>query len=762
MPVLLKRILLAATLLLLLSYAYSPLVRAAFVGEDFPVLIDAGRLAWPEMRPVPEGAAEPEPFRLADLYTVRGTDERPLAALSLALSSRLFSDRGHWDGTESRLVRGENLLLLAAAAIALSRFVRRMLVPWTGSEHASAAGWASAVLFLLHPLSLSSVATVSSRGDVLALAIGIASAAAFLRGRQERQYGFVVLAGLGAILIGMCSELSMFLPPILAIGEFVSARRYRPMIVRLRTAGTTLLVFGGAITLEALLRYALSESLTGPAYARSLAALTSGENAETALAFTTEKLGVLLLPVNTFGIGLSGYAIAGVLALVAAQPALVAARAAPRLWIWLIVAWFVSILFTALPHALVRVHPGDLTHARVLFPAAAVMAVGLAVTSTSLSGARRTVLPIVIAMGLAVLAHGNARPWMKASDAVEEMRADLADARVLHGKELRLLVLDPPESVEGLDAVRPALAWMLDPAFTTEAAEPVAADRVRGLDYDAFRMLTREPEFTALRRAGLIVVFPERLLVAEAGLDAGRKSVRVSAVAESQDPRLWRGDGRSPDVDLEALQERTVRARALPEVDTESAPTLGFRARGALCERGELTGAWVAGEDGQEAYFDVERSLCWLLGGRIRRIWFEEALSRVVSAEVLERPLRLVPGVAPRTEGGDWRIDLDAGALPVPRTGEAVWRLELLDVATFARVELPATLDAGGLVVPDAATRAAELLEGERGPVAWSLEYRIDDVTVARERGRRLGRLGELPGSESGPARAAEAADRDQ
>ena len=110
--------------------------------------------------------------------------------------------------------------------------------------------------------------------------------------------------------------------------------------------------------------------------------------------------------------------IAGIIAAVAVQPALVAARSAPRLWTWLIVAWFVSITFSDLPQALVRVHPEDLTHAQALFPAAAVMSVGLAVASTALSGVRRHVLPLTVALGLAILAHANALPWAAASASV--------------------------------------------------------------------------------------------------------------------------------------------------------------------------------------------------------------------------------------------------------------------------------------------------------------------------------------------------------
>lgn len=737
MPSTLKRLFTSIAIVLLVAFAYEPLVDAEFVGEDFPVLIDAGRIAWPEKRPLVDDQIPR--LTTEDLYEVHGTGEHPLAALSLALSSRVWSDRGTWSGDEAVWLRAENLLYLCIAALALARLVRRLLLPWTGSEHARAAGKSAAVLFLVHPLSLSSVASVAARGDVLAMAIGIVGAAAFMRGRQEREYYWTATAAACAVLAGLCSAISMFLPLVVAIGEFVSARRYRPVTVRWRTAGTTLLIFGGAITLEALFRLALSNSVESPAYASSLAAIASVPNATQALKFTAEKLGVLFMPVNTFSVGFTGFAIAGMVTLVAVHPALVAARSAPRLWIWLVVAWLVSVILTELPQALVRVHPANLTHAQALFPAAGVMAVGLAVAATALSGLRRSLLPLTIATGLSVLAHANALPWKSASHEVTQMRSDLEAARVLHGRDHRVLVLDPPTLVGGLDAVRPALPWMLDPAFNSEENETAGADSVRGLETAAFRLLSRESEFERMREPGVIVVFPSSELRDSPAEE--RSSVLVGPEPESTGPMLWRGEGRSPVLDLGAMSYRAVRVRALPASSTDEIPAISWRTRSPLCEIGARPGAWIEGEDGPEALFDLERSACWLLGKQIRRMWFEEILTRIVSAEVLNAPPAFATELRPRIVGDDWLFELDVETLPKPIGSEASFRVQLLDLATYEILEFEAVdFPPVGIVIRRAAETEARLFAKNGGPVLWSLDYVTEGVTLARARGRRIRR----------------------
>ena len=105
----------------LAAFAYGPLKGAGPVGDDFQVLSDASRIAWPSE----DGAEE---FSFSELFQVHGQDERPLAALSLLLTSRLWTTAGEWTPSAVFGLRLENLALLLLAAIGISRFMRRMLI----------------------------------------------------------------------------------------------------------------------------------------------------------------------------------------------------------------------------------------------------------------------------------------------------------------------------------------------------------------------------------------------------------------------------------------------------------------------------------------------------------------------------------------------------------------------------------------------------------------------------------------------------------
>ena len=162
--------------LALAAFAYGPLKGAGPVGEDFQVLDDVSRIAWP---------AEGEGPGLSGLLEVHGQDERPLAALSLIIASRVWTDGGAWTPGAVFSLRLENLLLLLLAAIGISRFLRRMLEPWSGREQARAVSHAARVLVALHPLAAGAVASASARGDLLGAALAAFAANMFLRGRQE-------------------------------------------------------------------------------------------------------------------------------------------------------------------------------------------------------------------------------------------------------------------------------------------------------------------------------------------------------------------------------------------------------------------------------------------------------------------------------------------------------------------------------------------------------------------------------------------------
>jgi hypothetical protein len=217
-------------LVVLTALAYAPLFDTGFLGADLATLVDVARIAWPG-----EGGLE-----LADLFRVRGLEDAPLSALVLSLACRVLTDAGRWVGAEAFVLRLLNLALLFGSAWGLTRFVRRALLPWTGTDGARSGGYASALILALHPLCVSVVAAPAGIGDLLGLGLAVAAAATFLTGRQERRHGLVVTGVLCALLCGLASEIAYFLALVVALSEFTSARRHRPRAVRLRTAGKQL------------------------------------------------------------------------------------------------------------------------------------------------------------------------------------------------------------------------------------------------------------------------------------------------------------------------------------------------------------------------------------------------------------------------------------------------------------------------------------------------------------------------------------------
>jgi hypothetical protein len=717
-------------LLFLAAYAYSPLWGAGPLGADLVTLLDVGPVAWP-------GARGDGSFGLADLYGVHGLGERPLATLVLAFASRLLTVDGRWTGAEIVFLRLANLGLLLLAAWGLARFVRRALLPWTGTEGARFAGYASSLLLALHPLAVSVVARPASAGDLLGLAVAAGAAVAFLQGRQERRHALVVVAVLATIACGLLSELAYFLALVVALVELVSARRSRPLPVRLRTAGTTLAVFGGAASVELALRVLAGVPVSVPGL---VGVWLSGEGAPTigaTLAVAVEKLGILILPVHPFGgLGPPGFVLAGAGLLVGLEPALVAARSAPRLWGWLLATWGASIALVELSTSAARVPPETLAGAEALFPAVIVMAVGLGISSAALSGLRRVLSPLFAGACYAVLAHAAALPFVPAGGALAELRQDLGRARELHGRDAALFVVDPPELVAGLDVLGGALPRLCDPALTGEPERPL----VRGLSSGAFAALCREPEIDALRAGRLVVVYPPELLgdASELAADAepppGRRSARLPPPGPKEGPVLWRREPSSPLFQLDPLRFAAARVTAQPGVATAEPPQVFWR---AAALNGVRAGAWLAGADGPVALCELDRSFAWLVGREVRRVWVEGDLAgALVSCEMLAEP-PAVEGLERRRDGPDWRVVLAAGRLPEPLAGGAEWRLGLLDLATYAWTEIEAVREAPGvLLVPDAATWEDARLRAGGGPIAWSLDLRAGDTTIARASGR--------------------------
>jgi hypothetical protein len=690
-------------LLLLVAFAFTPVLTAGLLAPDWRALL----------------AAE-APF---------ASERPPLAELSLVVS-RWFVDPAAAVDAGPRL-HVENLALLLLAAAALGLAVRRLLRPWTGSEHAGPAAAASAAFLALHPLTTGAVGSLAGRGPLLALALSAAAALCFLRGRQDRRPGYTAAALGLAVLAGLSDPLALGLPFVLAGAEFASAHRWRPKRVRVRTATTTLAVFGAAAGLESLWRL-WNDGPTGlPPAIEALGIGGDGRGVWATLVRVAEKLGVLVLPANEAVLGLAGTALAGLVFLVAMRPGLVAARTAPRLWGWLLCAWLLALVGSTLLHAHEGATGGAAFAGPALLPSVAVLACGMGLATTAVSGPSRTALPIVIALAFAALSHGGARPWSAAATGVADLVRDLAEQRGQHGRSVPILVIDPPPAVGGIDPLGDDLPWLTHALLDSDAEDGAPLADVRALSLGAFLAYCRQPEFPTLAGRPLLVVAPAALTTPGA---TGRFGHLLQPPGDPARATSWRGEIRSPALDLPAFSYGSLRVAAPQARQDAGPPRLAWSLR-EESQAPSLSGAWVDVEGEPGAVFDLGGSLAWRLAGRVRLVWFEEGITTLEGATFDARPLSLGEGLLPvvTPDGVDWQVNLDHA----PATaGELV--VGLLDLDRLRYDELPCTGDAPSLRVPGAASRVAELLATGDGPVAWFVDLRVGDVTVARASGRRL------------------------
>jgi hypothetical protein len=332
---------------------------------------------------------------------------------------------------------------------------------------------------------------------------------------------------------------------------------------------------------------------------------------------------------------------------------------------------------------------------------------------------------LALASGAALLAHQNGRAWNTAARAAAELRGDLLAARAQwQGEGVRLLAIDPPERVAGLDPLRGALPWMLDPLFVAGLSEPVRAQMTsrRGL-----AALAREVEFEELRAEPLIVVHP----APGSAPNGARTSVRLEPVEPFDLRRSFFREGRL-DLDVPSAGARALVAVVKDPANAAEPPRLGWRTAAGE-EAGQLTGAWVQAEDGARAVFDLCSSLEWLLAPRIKSIFSTGGWSRIEEA-VLQDALPLPAVTGPEVRGADWVFH--PGPLPAPSGG--AWTLELLDLTALAFEEVAvAPGPGGGLLAPGAERQVASLLAQGAAPLAWSLVRRVDGVAVECLSGRR-------------------------
>jgi hypothetical protein len=406
-------------------------------------------------------------------------------------------------------------------------------------------------------------------------------------------------------------------------------------------------------------------------------------------------------------------------------------------------SWVLGFVVAELSSRSVRVTNEDLTAAATLLPSTAALCVGLAVSATALSGLRRLVLPIAVAVGWAVLAHTNAGAWVEAGRAVAGFRAGVSQAQQLWGYDRELIAVDPPGRVAGIDALAGALPWMVDPIFS---GRPRAEERpnARAIPLGGMRMLAREPEYRALRTEPVIVLFPLAALDAgESYLDTGaRDSIQLEPIAPSSGRRSWFREGMSPRVDFETSEIGALVVEAAPESDTTAPPRVVWESshlRLEELEQGGMRGVWTSRGEAPEAVFDLSSSLAWILGGRVRQLMSPPSGGwiRIQEARLLETLPAPAAPVSPRSDDGDWRFDAPAETF----RGRGRWVLGLLDLESWDWVELPAERrPGGGLVVPGAGAYVERELAKDGGPLVWSLERRVEGMAVQRATGRTASR----------------------
>ncbi len=671
----------------------------------------------------------------------------PLGALSLALSTALWSDGGALGAASPLGMRIENFLLFLIAAAGAGVFLRRLILPWLGDEHARAAAWVAAVLCVVHPLAYAGLVSLAARGDLLALGLCTWSGAQFLRARQMRAprasivAGPAGAAGIGVLLAGFASSLALGFPFMLAAAEFIAGRRYRTLAARARTALVTCAVYGSCALAEPLLRAALNLGVPGTVTPRP---------AIESVAVALEKFGVLALPINTESLTFAAYLLAAALLVVALEPALSAARSAPRLWSLILAVGALSVLGASFAHSGSRVQPADFTRAEALLPGLFMAACGLAVAATALTGMRRALMPAILATGFAAIAHVHADAWLTSVKSFDNARRDIARALEQDPRPLAILIVDVPARVHGiapLDRSRNlthlGLAQFLakDGAeLLRERARESRTELIAAPTRSAFAQFARTQRFEQLRDSGVAVAVEE-------GGARERVVLRLPASAPTTGTRRWYREGASSALDWDPLTIGFVSARAPRGTDISSAPFLGWSAgnEGAAFSAGEIRGVWIDKAGEPQAHFDVSSVVPWLCASRVRLAWPSFGWSNLSEPDAQEILPGFEPAPQPETAGDDWRLvsisspEVDAAKAALQRQGaRGEWLLLLCDLETLEQERFELTLlsdEPTAARLARGAGLAAKNWSALGHQLAWCVEFTVGGVALARSEG---------------------------
>lgn len=620
-------------------------------------------------------------------------------------------------GASALAWRLEVLLLLLGIAAAARSVLVRLLEPWIGPHPARAAALVAAILLPLHPSAPVVTAELAGLGEVFALLLALLSTALFLRGRQTEDDAFTAASLALLVLASAASSVALLFSVGLASLEYACVRRHRKRSLRLRTAATTALVFGAGAWLPVALRLAgASDSPSG--------ALPLGERLRASVFGLAQELGHVAMAAG--GLGARGTLLAGLFLLLAIHPAFRAARHAPRLWGWILLAFGVT-LGAALLWA--STYTGARANARGLL-AIVVWSAGLALALSVRARPWRGYLVAVLALAWAALAHIGARPWLTGSNALARLHAEIA--ALDPPRDARVLVLDPPVIV-GLPPLTRDLGWLFHRALDEDADESAFDPRrVRGLSGPAFVALAATDAFRAWRR--------ERVVVLASGRTLGRAPPDWCALelpperAPSRELEPWRSSLTYVPADsidpLGLEQVRLVADLATPTLDLER---LAWRTRAG--ELGSVVGLVRERAGRRVAEFDLSRSLAWRLAGSVRSLEVEQgSRSTIERGELSVRAPELAGTRAPEVRGADWSFARPSVSEPAESGARCV--LVLLALGELELLELvlePDPLDPAYGLLAHGAQRFVARAAG--APVAWALEYRIGEHVLCRTRG---------------------------
>jgi hypothetical protein len=608
-------------------------------------------------------------------------------------------------------------LILIGIALALRAVVARWFEPILGAGPARSAALVAALLLPLHPAAPGAVAALAGRGEAVALGLGLSAGALFLRGRQEERDAWTGASFVLLVIAGCASSVAGLLGLLFAAAELTSVRRHRRRSLRLRTAGTTALVFCAGALLPLVVSSAGVRAAPSPRL--PLAAALR----ESVLAMASELGGVATSPPG--GLGALAVPLAGGLLLLALQPAVPAARSAPRLWGRILVSWSAVLLA-----ALLWAHRGESARDLILL---AVWSTGLGLSITALVRPRRALRAAVLAFGWAILAHATARPWLEGSRALARIGEEIRALAPL--PDGRLLVLDPPV-VTGLPPLAHNLGWTIRECLAGGADGPeLDPRRVQGLSGAAFLAWTRTDAFERARAEGLVVLWRSR---GPEGVEGTLRAVQLPAPGGEPARTSWRGDLKyTPDAPLDPLAIGCVRLVAELATPPRELEQLAWRTPAAEAARsgdsGSLRG-FVSERGGRRvAEFDLEASLAWRLSGSVAALLVKNGVREIERGELLARAPEIPALASPEVVGSDWRFArpglADAGAALV---------LGLLALHGLERLELPLEPDPAGPVGALRARGAQRFVTSHArpgAPVAWELEYRVGPHVLQRSRG---------------------------